>query len=92
MESTTYLYPATAAKATLVRENLALCGAAGVRVRRMPNGSLRVVVRSKDQRAAVRDALILSDACTGSGMLFTSPDSNSAWNGDLEIFVRFVSE
>lgn len=70
---------------------LPFCGAAGVRVRRMPNGSLRIVARSKDQRDSVRDALVLSDACTGSGAPFTSPDSNSAWNGDLEIFVRFVS-
>jgi hypothetical protein len=92
MQQMSYLYPATAAKAAAVRGNLALCGVAGARVRRMPNGSLRIVVASKDQRQSVRDALVMSDACTGGGTPFTSPDSNSAWNGDFEIFVRFVSE
>lgn len=85
------LYPATAAKAATVRLNLSLCGVTGARVRVMPNGALRLVVRDRSQREAARDALVLSDACTACGALFTSPDCATAWNGDLEIFVRFAS-
>jgi hypothetical protein len=84
------LYPATAAKAAIVRANLLLCGATGVRVRVMPNGAMRLVLASADQRGAVRDALVLSDACTHSGNLFTSPDSRFAWNGATEISIRFA--
>lgn len=85
------LFPATAAKAAIVRTNLSACGISGVRVRCMPNGAMRLVLSDKGQRDAVRDALVLSDACTGGGLLFTHPDSRHAWNGDLEIFVRFAS-
>lgn len=87
----TILHPATAAKATTVRLNLSLCGVTGARVRVMPNGAMRLVVRDRSQREAARDALVLSDACTATGNLFTSPESSSAWNGDTEIFVRFAS-
>ena len=84
------LYPATAEKAALVRENLALCGVSGARVRRMPNGALRLALASSVDRAAARDALVLSDACTATGESFTSPASQHAWNGPVEIFVRFA--
>lgn len=84
------IYPATAAKAATVRANLALCGVSGVRVRVMPNGAMRVVLASADQRAAVRDALVISDACTAAGMPFAAADSRFAWNGSTEVFVRFL--
>ncbi len=88
--TTQILYPATEAKATALRDNLALCGVTGARVRRMPNGSARVVIRDKDQRDDTRDALVLSDACTASGLSFAAVDSVYAWNGATEVFVRFL--
>lgn len=83
--------PASAAMAQAMRETLLACGAAGVRVRRMRNGALRLVLRDANQRDAVRDALVLSDARTARGTTFTTPDSRFAWNGTTEIFVRFVA-
>jgi hypothetical protein len=90
METISTLYPATAEKAAIVRANLKSFGVLGARVRRMDNGSLRIVLASKYDREAARDAFILSDACTASGEMFTSPSSSSAYNGDTEIFVRFT--
>jgi hypothetical protein len=91
MASVSYLYPATAAHAATVRANLAACGVSDVRVRVMPNGAMRLVLRSRDQRESVRDALVLSGAVTASGKSFASPSSSTAWNGDVEIFVRFAA-
>lgn len=84
------LHPATAAKVAIVRANLALCGASA-RVRVMRNGALRVVLASVAEREAARDALVLSDACTASGVSFADADSRFAWNGPVEVFVRFLS-
>lgn len=55
----------------------------------MPNGAARLVIASPADRDAPRDALVLSNACTASGRAFTSTDTNTAWNGPTEIFVRF---
>lgn len=89
MENVTRIYSATAEKAASVRANLSACGARA-RVRVMPNGSLRVVAADASQRDAVRDALVLSDACTTSGTPFSSINSRNAWNGPCEVFVRFL--
>lgn len=92
MNAIQILYPATSANAALVRGNLKSCGAAGARVRKMRNGSLRIVLANISDREPARDALVLSDACTGSGEPFTSKGSNHAWNGPTEIFVRFLHD
>ena len=83
------LYPATAEKIATVRANLADCGVACARVRRMPNGAARIVLANASDRDAARDALVMSDARTASGLAFTHADSRFAWNGPVEIFVRF---
>lgn len=85
------LYPATADKASALRSNLSACGANKARVRVMPNGAARLVIASPADRDAARDALVLSNACTASGRAFTSTDTNAAWNGPTEIFVRFLA-
>lgn len=85
------LYPATADKASALRSNLSSCGANKARVRVMPNGAARLVIASAADRDAARDALVLSNACTASGCAFTSADTNTAWNGPTEIFVRFLA-
>lgn len=83
------LYPATAEKVADLRSLLTSCGVTGARVRRMANGAARLVLASNNDRDAARDALTLADARTCSGLAFTSPDSRFAWNGPVEIFVRF---
>jgi predicted RNA-binding Zn-ribbon protein involved in translation (DUF1610 family) len=84
------LYPATAAKAEELRSALAAWGVKGARVRRMPSGSMRLVLKSVADRDAARDALVMVNACTACGVAFTVPDSRHAWNGPTEIFVRFL--
>lgn len=85
------LYSATAEKASALRANLSFCGANKARVRVMPNGAARLVITSPSDRAAARDALVLSNACTASGLAFTSTNTDTAWNGPTEIFVRFLA-
>ncbi len=85
------LYSVTTEKANLLRDNLAFCGVKSARVRKMPNGVCRLVLNSRDDRDAARDALVMSDACTACGMAFTNPESRFAWNGPVEIFVRFLT-
>lgn len=85
------IYPCTAEKATSLRANLSICGANNARVRVMRNGSARVVLASVSDRDAARDALVLSSACTATGNSFTSPASTNAWNGPVEIFIRFLA-
>jgi hypothetical protein len=89
MTATQILYPATAEKVAGLRSALATCGVTGARVRRMPNGAARVVLATAADRDNARDALVLSNARTCSGVAFTSTDSRFAWNGPVEIFVRF---
>lgn len=84
------LYPATAEKAAILRAELARAGVPKARVRVMPNGAARIVLASVADRDNARDALVLADACTASGVAFTVPDSRHAWNGPTEIFVRFL--
>lgn len=83
--------PATAAHATELRANLSAFGVAKARVRVMRNGAMRLVLASRSDRDAARDALVLCDARTAAGMPFTNPDSACAWNGPVEVFVRFVA-
>ena len=87
----TYLHPVTDAKASSLRAELAASGVKGARVRKMPNGACRLVLASAADRDNARDALVSVNACTGSGVAFTSPDSRFAWNGPTEIFVRFLA-
>lgn len=85
------LYPATAEKVADLRSLLTSCGVNGARVRRMANGAARLVLASKADRDTARDALVLADARTASGVTFAHPDSRFAWNGPVEVFVRFGS-
>lgn len=85
------LYPATAAKATFLRAELTAMGVKRARVRVMRNGAARLVLNSIEDRDAARDALVMSDACTACGDAFTVPSSRFAWNGPVEIFVRFLT-
>jgi hypothetical protein len=85
------LYPVTDDKANTLRANLLAAGVNGARVRKCPNGSARLVLASANDRDAARDALVLSNACTGSGKSFADPSSRHAWNGPVEIFIRFLS-
>jgi hypothetical protein len=89
--ATQILYPATAEKVADLRSLLTSCGVNGARVRRMANGAARLVLASRDDRDAARDALVLANARTATGCDFTNPDSRFAWNGPVEIFVRFGS-
>jgi hypothetical protein len=89
MQATEFLYPATAEKADLLRSLLATCGVQGARVRVMRNGAARLVLRNASDRDGARDALVLAAARTTTGGTFANPDSRFAWNGPVEVFVRF---
>ena len=84
------LYPCTTDRAANLRAGLKSLGVQGARVRCMPNGAGRLVLASAAERDAARDALVLVNACTGSGMPFTQPESRFAWNGPTELFFRFL--
>lgn len=85
----TKLYPATKNNAERLRSELAAMGVKKARVRVMKYGAARLVLNSVEDREAARDALVLAGALTGSGTPFTDPRSAHAWNGPVEIFVRF---
>jgi hypothetical protein len=86
------LYPVTSEKAEALRANLAAMGARKARVKMCRNGSCRVNIATVEDRAAARDALVLSNVCTAGGDGFTNPDSVHAWNSPVEIFVRFLDK
>lgn len=92
MTTVQLLYPVTDAKAHSLRTLLVAMGVPGARVRKMRNGACRVVLKSRAHRDAARDAFVLANACTASGRLFTHPDSRHAWNGEVEIFLRFATK
>lgn len=85
----TKLYAANAKHADNLRNALTEMGVKKARVRIMTHGRARVVLNSVEDRDAARDALVFADATTVGGMPFTNPDSKHAWNGPVEIFVRF---
>lgn len=84
------IYPATAAHAQNLRAELAACGVSGARVRRMPNGRIRLVLASTNDRDAARDALVMTGACNASGVSFVDPSTTNSWNGPTEIFIAFL--
>ena len=86
----TKLYPVTEAKAHSLRTLLVALGAKGARVRKMRNGAARVVLADAAHRAAACSALTLAEALTACGQRFDDPAAWSAWNGPVEIFVRFA--
>lgn len=85
------MYSVTDEKAKALRDELTNMGVVGARIRKMPNGACRLVLKYREDRDAARDALVMVNACTACGDAFTSPSSRNAWNGYTEIFVRFLT-
>jgi hypothetical protein len=82
-----YRYNITAAKAETIRTELTLSGVRGARVRRMPNGAARIVLKSVEDRSNARDAFVMADLCNASADAFTCPNWGSSSNGPVEFFV-----
>jgi hypothetical protein len=80
-------YNITAAKADTIRAELTRSGITGARVRRMPNGAARIVLRSVEDRDAARDAFVMADLCSAAATPFTSPKWAHLSNGPVEFFV-----
>ena len=80
-------YNITAEKAATIRSELAASGVKGARLRRMPNGAARIVLKTAADRDNARDAFVMSDLCTASAQAFTRPDWATSSNGACEFFV-----
>jgi hypothetical protein len=87
----TKLYAANAENADNLRNALTQMGVKKARVRVMKYGAARLVLNSVEDRDAARDALVLANAVDCTGKPFTDPSTKHAWNGPVEIFVRFTA-
>lgn len=85
----TKLYPATPEKAAFLRLALTNAGVKKARCKVMRNGALRLVLNSVEDKPNALGALVEVGALDCSGMHFTDPRTKHAWNGPVEIFVRF---
>lgn len=89
------LYDVTAAKTAELRGLLSTMGVQGARVRIVHYGKSavgRVNIKSVEDRATVRDCLVLIDACTTYGVSFAKREMKDAgWNGATEIFFRLLT-
>lgn len=86
-------YTGTPATVSALRAALTANSVAKARVRLMPNGSVRLVLNDVQDRPAALIALATVHACTTGGGVFTTPSNDAtkyAWNGPVEIFLRFT--
>lgn len=95
MNSASFLptYTGTPTSVAALRAALVANGVAKARVRLMPNGSVRLVLNSVQDRPAANAALASVHACTVGGERFTEPanvGTRCAWNGPEELFLRFA--